>query len=411
MAIQEDPASVLDQWLHDVANLPAEISHLYEEMQAKEQQIQDCKNVIAGRDNSLQKFIKLNGSLVVNPKEEPYKKVIRENYDKAIVLQNEKVALAERAQALFDRHVKRLDIKIRDLQNDGSMAIDPQLPTLLRESMGNLVPPLSATNTGANTPLNPLSGNTGGGSSIANAAIARIVSATSGAGRANPPALQNMQTQALLNQQRLANAQTASQAAARQEREMSASSDTKRRRLNASLGALPPAPSSLARQSSLGPGTPKPSTPGGSRAGSAGPRPQKRALTIKKANPQQPLRKQLGNKAGLSKKSRRRLNGGSRASPSTTADDESGRSEGGTEDEEMTGVGHDGAADADDDEGDDTKYCFCQSVSYGDMVACDNENCKYQWFHWDCVNIKEEPVGDWLCPECSKPGTKVKRAR
>jgi inhibitor of growth protein 3 len=280
--------------------------------------------------------------------------------------------------------------------------------------MGNLVPPLSASNTGANTPLNPLSGNTAGGSSIANAAIARIVSATSGTGRANPTALQNMQTQALLNQQRLANAQTASQAAARQEREMSAGSDTKRRRLNASLGALPPASSALSRQASIGPGTPKPSTPGGSRAGSVGPgaRPQKRALTVKKANPQQPLRKQLGNKAGLSKKNRRRLAAGqSRASPSTTADTESAGSENGTEDEEMTGINHDGAADADDDEGDDTKYCFCQSVSYGDMVACDNEDCKYQWFHWDCVGIKEEPVGDWLCPECSKPTSKVKRQR
>jgi inhibitor of growth protein 3 len=117
MAMPEDPAAVLDQWMHDgeynfalrmrsvltcptVANLPAEISHLYEEMQAKEERIQECRTIIAGRDNSLQKFIKLNGSLVVNPKEEPYKKVIKENFDKAIVLQDEKVALAERAQAL-----------------------------------------------------------------------------------------------------------------------------------------------------------------------------------------------------------------------------------------------------------------------------------------------------------------------
>lgn len=135
-------------------------------------------------------------------------------------------------------------------------------------------------------------------------------------------------------------------------------------------------------------------------------KPQKNAITIKKAKPQQPLRKTaLGNKAGVNKTKRRP--GGSRASPSTTADDESAASEAGTEDEEMSGVGG-----AEEDESDDTKYCFCQRVSFGDMVACDNDNCQYQWFHWECVGIKEEPVGDWLCPDCRKqPPNKIKRAR
>jgi inhibitor of growth protein 3 len=209
------------------------------------------------------------------------------------------------------------------------------------------------------------------------------------------PSLQNMQTQALLNQQRLTNAQSAIQANARQEREMSAGSDSKRRRPTGSIGPLPSASSHLARQGSIGPGTPKPSTPG-SRAGSVGPRPPKNALTVKKAKPQQPLRKAaLTAKSGVNKKRRK---GGSRASPSTTADDESVASEAGTEDEDMSGVG---GGDADEEESDDTKYCFCQRVSFGDMVACDNDECKYQWFHWECVGIKEEPVGDWLCPACT----------
>ncbi|KAF2186644.1 hypothetical protein K469DRAFT_142522 [Zopfia rhizophila CBS 207.26] len=406
MAIAEDPATVLEQFIHDVANLPAEITHLYEEVQAKDQQIQECRNIIMARDNSLQKFIKLNGSLVQNPKEEPYSKIIEQNYDRAQVLQEEKIGLVEKAAALMDRHVKRLDIKLRDLQNDGSIPMDPQMPSLLRDSPGNIVPPPSSTNTGANTPLHPLSGNTGGGANIAHAAIARIASVANSGGRMNPSSLQNMQAQALINQQRLTNAQNAIQATARQEREMSVGSDSKRRRLNASLGSLPSASSSLARQSSLGPGTPKPSTPG-SRAGSVGPKPQKNALTVKKAKPQQPLRKQLTAKSGM--KNLKRRKGGSRASPSTTADDESVQSEAGTEDDEMSGVG---AADQEEDESDDTKYCFCQRVSFGDMVACDNDNCQYQWFHWECVGIKEEPVGDWLCPDCKKqPANKIKRAR
>lgn len=156
----------------------------------------------------------------------------------------------------------------------------------------------------------------------------------------------------------------------------------------------------------MGPGTPKPSTPG-SRAASVGPRPQKNALTVKKAKPQQPLRKAaLTAKSGVNKSKRRKTGGGSRASPSTTADDESVQSEAGTEDEDMSGAGQE------EDESDDTKYCFCQRVSFGDMVACDNDDCRFQWFHWECVNIKEEPVGDWLCPDCrAKPPTKIKRAR
>ncbi|KAF2465366.1 uncharacterized protein BDR25DRAFT_318607 [Lindgomyces ingoldianus] len=410
MAIAEDPATILEQFIHDVANLPAEITHLYEEVQAKDQQINECRSIINARDSSLQKFIKLNGSLVQNPKEEPYAKIIQQNFDKAQVLQEEKIALVEKACSLMDRHVKRLDIKLRDLQNDGSIPTDPRMPSLLRESEGNLVAPASVTNTGANTPLHPLSGNTSGGSANLHQAtvVARLNSAINASARMNPSSLQTMQTQALLNQQRLTNAQSAIQATARQEREMSAGSDSKRRRLNASLGSLPQPSSQLARSSSMGPGTPKPSTPG-SRAGSVGPKPQKNALTVKKAKPQQPLRKQaIAAKSGM-KNPKRHRKGGSRASPSTTADDESLQSEAGTEDEEMSGAG---GGDQEEDESDDTKYCFCQRVSFGDMVACDNDNCQFQWFHWECVGIKEEPVGDWLCPECRKqPANKIKRAR
>ncbi|KAF2013886.1 hypothetical protein BU24DRAFT_249244 [Aaosphaeria arxii CBS 175.79] len=412
MAIAEDAATVLEQFIHDVANLPAEITHLYEEVQAKDQQIQECRAIIAGRDNSLQKFIKLNGALVENPKEALYTKTVLQNYEKAQILQEEKIGLVEKAAALMDRHVKRLDIKLRDLQSDGSLPTDPQMPSLLRESPGNLVPPSSLTNTGASTPLHPVSGNNPGGPNLAQAAaIARITSATTPTPRMNPSAPQNMQTQALLNQQRLTNAQSPLPANPRQERESSTGSDGKRRRPNGSIGPLPQPPSSLGRQASLGPSTPKPSTPG-SRQGSVGPRqPQKNALTVKKAKPQQPLRKAaLTAKSGVHKQKRRKHvgtnGGGSRASPSTTAEDESAASEGGTEDEEMGGMGHE------EDESDDTKYCFCQRVSFGDMVACDNDNCHYQWFHWECVGIKEEPVGDWLCPDCRKqPPNKIKRAR
>ena len=69
-------------------------------MQAKDQQIQEARAIIAQKDSSLQKFIKLNGSLVQNPQEEKYSKIILQNYDKAQILQEEKIGLVERAAIL-----------------------------------------------------------------------------------------------------------------------------------------------------------------------------------------------------------------------------------------------------------------------------------------------------------------------
>ncbi|KAK1752420.1 chromatin modification-related protein YNG2 [Echria macrotheca] len=62
------------------------------------------------------------------------------------------------------------------------------------------------------------------------------------------------------------------------------------------------------------------------------------------------------------------------------------------------------AMEIEDDEeaGDDKKYCLCQNVSFGDMVACDNDDCPYEWFHWSCVGLRSEPNGKWYCPECRK---------
>ncbi|XP_035546114.1 uncharacterized protein LOC118348476 [Juglans regia] len=39
--------------------------------------------------------------------------------------------------------------------------------------------------------------------------------------------------------------------------------------------------------------------------------------------------------------------------------------------------------------------CLCNQVSYGEMVACDNPNCKIEWFHFGCVGLKEQLKGKW----------------
>ncbi|KAM7260037.1 hypothetical protein ACFE04_015778 [Oxalis oulophora] len=46
-------------------------------------------------------------------------------------------------------------------------------------------------------------------------------------------------------------------------------------------------------------------------------------------------------------------------------------------------------------------YCYCNQVSFGDMVACDNPECKIEWFHFGCVGVKETPKGKWYCADCA----------
>jgi hypothetical protein len=45
-------------------------------------------------------------------------------------------------------------------------------------------------------------------------------------------------------------------------------------------------------------------------------------------------------------------------------------------------------------------YCYCRQVSFGQMVACDNETCTREWFHFPCVGLTAEPTGKWYCPDC-----------
>ncbi|KAH9844375.1 uncharacterized protein C8Q71DRAFT_42128 [Rhodofomes roseus] len=45
-------------------------------------------------------------------------------------------------------------------------------------------------------------------------------------------------------------------------------------------------------------------------------------------------------------------------------------------------------------------YCICQRMSYGEMIACDNPNCRFQWFHLDCVHLKSPLPESWYCDDC-----------
>jgi len=51
-------------------------------------------------------------------------------------------------------------------------------------------------------------------------------------------------------------------------------------------------------------------------------------------------------------------------------------------------------------EGGEEVYCYCRRVYFGDMIGCDNDDCKIEWFHFECVGLTEQPKGQWFCPDC-----------
>lgn len=295
------------------------------------------------------------------------------------------------------------------------MPPDPTLPSLLLPEAGSV----AASNApSAAAAIN--SAQSGGAPNVANAAIARLHATNQ---RTSSPL--NAQN-ALLNQAHL------NSPSARSQRESSADA-SKRRRLNTSLSGTVPTTASSLRQSSLGPssGTPKAGTPNpsSSRAGSA--QPNKKAPHNKRIAPHQASasasnRKRIrsSNAAALKKGDRKRhltsptpssSRGSVSPTPSTlplgvdgTADSRSRlrgtRAASAASDDEA----EDAEPDAEGEEDDTQVYCVCQRVSFGDMVACDNDDCPHQWFHWGCVDLKAEPKGEWLCPHCRElPRSKI----
>lgn len=71
----------------------------------------------------------------------------------------------------------------------------------------------------------------------------------------------------------------------------------------------------------------------------------------------------------------------------------------------MHQIGHDSQLHLDGDmlgfdATEEQRYCFCNDISYGDMIACDGANCPREWFHYGCVNLVVAPKGSWFCRDC-----------
>lgn len=54
-------------------------------------------------------------------------------------------------------------------------------------------------------------------------------------------------------------------------------------------------------------------------------------------------------------------------------------------------------------------YCYCNQVSFGEMVGCDGDDCKREWFHLPCIGFKNPPKGKWYCDDCLSKMKKLKK--
>ncbi|KAJ6611799.1 hypothetical protein B0H10DRAFT_2223717 [Mycena sp. CBHHK59/15] len=51
----------------------------------------------------------------------------------------------------------------------------------------------------------------------------------------------------------------------------------------------------------------------------------------------------------------------------------------------------------------ESRYCYCDQVSFGEMIGCDDPHCEREWFHLTCTNLKAAPEGrkKWYCDDCT----------
>ncbi|KAF7322710.1 PHD-type domain-containing protein [Mycena chlorophos] len=50
------------------------------------------------------------------------------------------------------------------------------------------------------------------------------------------------------------------------------------------------------------------------------------------------------------------------------------------------------------------RYCYCNQVSFGEMIACDDPRCDKEWFHLSCTSLEAPPEGrkKWYCDDCKQ---------
>ena len=325
-------------------NLPAEIAHVLEEIRDKDIKFYELRKRIQQRDNQIHKFIRNHGSLAENPKESAYPK-IRADFEKAMMLQQEKCDLANQGLYIVSKHLKKLNDEIKRLEKDGMIAPSTE-PSL---SEASPAPSARVSSRHARTV-----------SSVSSAGLSRTQKLGSPAPgtRGNTP----VSATGAGGASSLASAPNNGESTA-----LSTGSvrPTKRQKLSGAAAASA-AGSAVATPTS---GTQKAAKP---------------SIRLVSPGIGTPMNiKDCGDASSTSStpKNRKDKNDGVHAILANAGLD--------------TGTGA---------EGEDEIYCICRQVSFGNMVGCDNPDCKIEWFHYGCVGLKEppDPKSSWYCPDCTR---------
>lgn len=266
-----DPSLLLDQMLQDVSNLPAEFRYMLEEVGVEDKQCLELRKRYQQKEGILHKYIKQNGSLAANPKEDELLAEVEQSMAQVRELQEEKCQRANTILFLVSRHLNKLQQNIIMLEEDGLLA----------------------------------------------------------------PAEDEMESGPDFSRESSVVGSTVS------ERKRKAASEDHPRRKKQSRSM-----SNTHREKSY--------NKGDDTADVKSPASTEREGTLDLQNYQEELFSSMN----------------------------------------------------DNEKEDQNLYCFCQRVSFGEMVACDGPNCKYEWFHYECVNLTEPPKGTWYCPDCKQEMSK-----
>jgi len=336
-----DAAYVLEQFQQDLSNVPAEVEHYLEEIKAKDMKLYTYRKRIQHCDNQIHKYIRTHGSLSENPKEKQYSSKIGADFEHAMKIQDEKCELANKLNDLITRHLKRLDMDIKKLQNDGLLAPSTEPITLNANRAVSLASGLNMSSGGATTMIKRQSPQIMGPQ--------RSTSFSRSSTPGDIPFSNGIVNGQSVNIQR----------------------PLKRQKTGTGVVSVGGTPTAVNGTNSSLSVSMIPDSLGDSDA----------VVTVTNQIAKSGLVPRAGSIIAAMRAGGQKMNRGQ------SLDDE------------------------DEENNDSALYCFCQQVSYGDMIACDNSECKFEWFHYGCVGLKAPPSGLWYCSVACEQVAQTKKNR
>ncbi|XP_077547333.1 inhibitor of growth family, member 3 [Haemaphysalis longicornis] len=411
----------LEDYLEMIEHLPQELRDRFTEMREMDLQVQ---NAMDSLDERVKQFFANARKMKPEQRDMDFDK-IRKDYYKALEDADEKVQIANQIYDLVDRYLRRLDQELQkfkmELEADNagiteilerrSLELDKPPPSSIKAEKRKHVATSLGGSAAGGPPLEkrqvtervlPLAPDVAGGRPMAAAAVGAVGAAAGTLAPADrlliPPsaltyglgsnAIAAAASQAIAaTQQMQQGRRTASLKASYEAINASLQSLTSREftmgsKDIGSLTSLTPPPAATPPQVAVNPATP---------AAAVVPTP---AVV---AEPKRSSSKKQGSRASSSSSQQQQQPAAAAvAALALAAGDDSGDS--------LLLPGGAGADEGGLDWGCDPnepRYCICNQVSYGDMVACDNDDCPFEWFHYQCVGITQPPKGKWFCPQCT----------